>query len=104
MADDVNQVELDSALAGHLSQWYVNGKALERTFTFRSFAEAIRFVNRLAVHADEMNHHPDIDIRYNKITISCMSHDKGKITRRDLTLAGYANEAAEIAESENEAA
>jgi 4a-hydroxytetrahydrobiopterin dehydratase len=104
MADDINQVELDSALANQLKDWHVSGKALQRTFAFQSFAEAIRFVNRLAVHADNMNHHPDMDIRYDKVTVSCMSHDKGRITRRDLTLAGFANEAASLVESESDAA
>jgi 4a-hydroxytetrahydrobiopterin dehydratase len=104
VADDVNQVELDGALANRLKDWRINGKALQRTFVFKSFAEAIRFVDRLAIHADEMNHHPDMDIRYNKVTVSCMSHDKGRITRRDLTLAGFADEAAEVVDSESDAA
>jgi 4a-hydroxytetrahydrobiopterin dehydratase len=104
MPDDVNQVELDSALANQLKDWRISGKSLQRTFAFHSFAEAIRFVNRLAVHADEINHHPDLDIRYDKVTVSCTSHDKGGITRRDLKLAGFSNEAASVVDSESEAA
>lgn len=62
-------------------------KALEREFKLRDFKEAIRFINRVAELAEESDHHPDIDIRYNIVRISTWSHDEGGMTSRDVRLA-----------------
>ena len=59
---------------------------MTKTFGFDRFADGIRFVDRVAVAADEMNHHPDIDVRYTKITITLSTHDAGGITQSDLDL------------------
>ncbi len=104
MADELDRQDLQTALANRLKDWRISGKALQRTFVFRSFLEAIRFVNRLAEHAEELNHHPDLDIRYNQVTVSCLSHDQGRITQRDLMLAGCANEAAYTVEFQSDVA
>ena len=58
-----------------------------RTVGLRSFPTAIAVVDRVAQVAEEMDHHPDIDIRYTKITCSLSSHDAGGITEKDLALA-----------------
>lgn len=58
-----------------------------KTFAFERFADGIRFVDRVAAIADEMDHHPDIDIRYTKIAMSLSTHDVGGISASDLTLA-----------------
>ena len=58
-----------------------------KTYTFERFADGIAFVDRVAVAADEMDHHPDIDIRYTKMTMSLSTHDAGGITASDLHLA-----------------
>jgi 4a-hydroxytetrahydrobiopterin dehydratase len=60
---------------------------LTKTFSFDRFADGIRFVDRLARAADDMNHHPDIDVRYTKVTIMLSTHDAGGITESDLRLA-----------------
>lgn len=67
--------------------WQERDDALVREFELPSFAEAIAFVNRLAELADEENHHPDIDIRYRKVTVRWTTHDAGGITDRDRELA-----------------
>ena len=67
--------------------WEERDDALVRVFDLPSFAEAIAFVNRLAELADAENHHPDIDIRYRKVTVRWTTHDAGAITDRDRELA-----------------
>jgi 4a-hydroxytetrahydrobiopterin dehydratase len=61
---------------------------LTKSFTFKRFSDGIDFVQRVARAADKMDHHPDIDIRYTKITTTLSTHDAGGITDKDLTLAG----------------
>ena len=70
-----------------LSGWSCEGEAITRTFTFERFADGIAFVDRIAVEADQMDHHPDIDIRYTKIRVALSTHDRGGVTDMDTTLA-----------------
>ena len=63
------------------------GESLTRTFRFADFVHAIGFVEHLAEVAEEQKHHPDIDIRYNKVTLHLSSHDAGGVTMRDVQLA-----------------
>jgi 4a-hydroxytetrahydrobiopterin dehydratase len=72
---------------GYPEGWSVVGGALERTFEFPSFAEAIAFVNRVAAAADEANHHPDIGISYRRVTLRYWTHSAGAITERDVAEA-----------------
>ena len=74
--------------------WREQNQVLSRTFEFPTFAEGIRFVNRVAEAADAANHHPDIDIRYNRVTLSLTTHDAGRLTARDFTLAEQADQLA----------
>ena len=67
--------------------WKVKGKAIRKDFSFKSFRSTIVFVNRIATLADEAGHHPDIDIRYDKVTLALSTHDAGGITDKDLELA-----------------
>jgi 4a-hydroxytetrahydrobiopterin dehydratase len=67
--------------------WKKDGKQLVKEYRFPKFRDAIVFVNRVAGLADDMDHHPDIDIRYDKVKLSLSSHDAGGITERDLSLA-----------------
>jgi 4a-hydroxytetrahydrobiopterin dehydratase len=67
--------------------WEERDDALVREFELPSFMEAIAFVDRLAEIADAENHHPDIDIRYRKVTVRWTTHDAGGITDRDRELA-----------------
>ncbi len=70
-----------------LPGWSFEGGAIVKTFKFGKFADGIVFVQRVAVAADKMDHHPDIDIRYTKIRVALSTHDAGGITGMDTTLA-----------------
>jgi 4a-hydroxytetrahydrobiopterin dehydratase len=87
MRTRLSDIELQSALKT-LPGWRVEGGAIVKTFTFGKFADGIAFVQRVAKAADEMDHHPDIDIRYTKIRVALSTHDAGGITRMDVDLAG----------------
>ena len=67
--------------------WKISGAALVRTFQFKDFPAAIRFVSAAAVLAEEAWHHPDIDIRWNKVTLTLSTHDAGGLTEKDFKLA-----------------
>jgi 4a-hydroxytetrahydrobiopterin dehydratase len=66
-----------------MSDWSRTEKALSRTFTLPSFPDAIAFVTRLGFYAEQVNHHPDIDIRYKKVTVTWTTHDSGGLTAKD---------------------
>jgi len=85
--DKLSDQQRDDALE-RLSDWRAQGEAITRTVQLRDFARAIDFVNAVAEMADDANHHPDIDIRYNKVTLRLSSHDAGGVTSRDVRLAG----------------
>jgi 4a-hydroxytetrahydrobiopterin dehydratase len=78
--------EVQKALLG-LPNWKLVGGQLTQTITFSSFVKAIEFVNEAADLAEEANHHPDIDIRYNKLRFVLVTHDAGGITRNDVEMA-----------------
>jgi len=67
--------------------WSEVGVALERTFEFPGFVEALAFVNRVGELAESENHHPDIAINYNRVTLRWWTHTAGGITDRDRELA-----------------
>ncbi len=71
-----------------LEGWQQNGKAIQRVFRFPDFKAAMNFVNKVADAAEKANHHPDIDIRYNTVTMALVSHDSGGVTQRDVRMAG----------------
>src|SRR5580658_2851526 len=86
----LNEAELQQAMA-HLPGWTTDGSAIERNFKFADFVAAMAFVNRIAELAEQANHHPDIDIRYNRVTLALISHDAGGITARDARMARHLN-------------
>jgi len=86
MRNKLSDLEIQRAL-GRLSGWARRGDTLTKTYTFGTFADGISFVNRIAKAADARNHHPDIDIRYTKITCILSTHDAGGVTSADLELA-----------------
>ena len=67
--------------------WEERDGALVRELEFPSFPEAIAFVGRLAELAESENHHPDIDVRYRKVTVRWTTHSEGGITERDRAMA-----------------
>jgi 4a-hydroxytetrahydrobiopterin dehydratase len=70
-----------------LPQWTRTGPAISRVFEFKDFPAAMKFVNAVAELAEQAGHHPDIDIRWNKVTLSLVTHDAGGLTSKDFTLA-----------------
>jgi 4a-hydroxytetrahydrobiopterin dehydratase len=81
----LSDLEVQRAL-GSLPGWARRGDTLTKTFQRRNFLEAMKLVNRVAEEAESRNHHPDIDIRYNKLTFTLSTHDAGGITQNDLDL------------------
>ena len=78
--------EIKKALA-RLPEWRNEGSAITRTYVFKDFPAAIRFVNKIADLAEREWHHPDIDVRWNKVTLSLTTHDEAGLTRKDFKLA-----------------
>jgi 4a-hydroxytetrahydrobiopterin dehydratase len=68
-------------------EWALEDDMLVRFWTFADFVEAMAFVNRVARLAENAGHHPDIDIRYNRVKLALVSHDAGGITARDAAMA-----------------
>jgi 4a-hydroxytetrahydrobiopterin dehydratase len=68
--------------------WKKKGRTITRTFQFKDFPAAIKFVNAVAKLAEQAWHHPDIDIRWNKVTLTLTTHDAGGLTEKDFDLAG----------------
>jgi 4a-hydroxytetrahydrobiopterin dehydratase len=70
-----------------LPRWKLEGTEIVRRDEFPDFAAAMVFVNQVAEKAEQAGHHPDIDIRYNKVRLALISHDQGGLTKRDLNMA-----------------
>ncbi len=82
----LNDASINDWLEGRTG-WKREGDTLVKTFRFPSFRDSIVFVNRLATLADQDNHHPDIDIRYDRVRVGLSTHDAGGITDKDTTMA-----------------
>jgi 4a-hydroxytetrahydrobiopterin dehydratase len=86
MPELLDDAELEQALSA-LPAWQGDTKALERRVTAPDFPTGIRIVDEVAVVAEELDHHPDIDIRWKKLRFSLSTHSMGGVTRNDLELA-----------------
>ncbi|QNG18046.1 4a-hydroxytetrahydrobiopterin dehydratase [Rhodococcus triatomae] len=86
MAELLSDGQIVSALA-ELPGWQLTGETLVRTITSETFPEAIALVGKVAEIAESKNHHPDIDIRWRKVTYTLTTHSAGGITALDLDLA-----------------
>lgn len=91
MSTVLSQAEIQQVLK-QLPGWAQNGNRIERKFHFDNFVKAMEFVNHIAEAAEAVNHHPDIFISYNNVTLSLLSHDSGGVTQRDVKMAGRINE------------
>ncbi|HEY5296614.1 MAG TPA: 4a-hydroxytetrahydrobiopterin dehydratase [Verrucomicrobiae bacterium] len=87
----LNAVEIKSALAKILD-WKKHGAVISRRFEFKNFPAAMKFVNAVAKIAEQEQHHPDIDIRWNKVTLAFTTHDAGGLTKKDFALAKKTDE------------
>ncbi len=78
----IHQKELEQ-----LDGWHHIKKAIAKTFSFSTFNDAIKFVNTVALLAEKHNHHPEITIDYNKVSLSLTTKDSGGLTEKDFALA-----------------
>lgn len=71
-----------------VSDWIESASAIEKEFTFSSYLDGARFASKVAEKAEELNHHPEIVIRYKKVKITTTTHDQGNtVTEQDINLA-----------------
>jgi len=75
------------AQLGELSGWERDGEAIARTFELADFVGSVALVNKLVEPAEEMNHHPDVAVSWNRVTVSITNHEAGGITAADFELA-----------------
>lgn len=85
-ASPLSSTEIDSHLRS-LAGWELEKGEITRTFTFPNFCGSLDFVNRVGELAEAAGHHPDIDIRYNKVKLTLVTHDAGGLTAKDFELA-----------------
>lgn len=84
--EKLSQESLDQRM-GEFAEWSLSGDSIQRTFSFDDFNAAMAFVNRVAELAESVQHHPDIMIRYNKVTMTLSTHDAGGLTEKDFDFA-----------------
>ena len=84
----LSDIEIQREL-GSLGGWSRRGDTLVKTYGFDTFPEAITFVGQVAVRAEDVQHHPDLDIRYTKVTVILSTHDAGGISLLDVEMARY---------------
>lgn len=78
--------EVQDRLAG-LDGWSLEGRKIIREFEFEDFVGSVRFVDSLVEPAEAMNHHPDLGISWNKVTVAITNHAEGGLTEQDFDLA-----------------
>ncbi len=94
MAERLSETEVGRQLA-HLPGWARSGEEIRKQYSFADFRTAIAFVNRVADLAEATQHHPDITISYNRVTLALTTHDAGGLTTNDISLAGQIERAAD---------
>lgn len=83
----LSDAEIQKKLGG-LPGWQLKGKAIEKRYELSSFPPAIQFVQKVAELAEAEQHHPDIVINYNAVTLNLSTHSQGGVTEKDMDLAG----------------
>ena len=91
MAGKLNDTEVEARL-DDLADWKREGDELRKTFQLASFPHAIAFVTQVGFLAEAAGHHPDIDIRWRKVTLALTTHDAGGLTQKDFDLAAQIDE------------
>ncbi len=87
----LTQQQINDSLKA-LPGWSYTGEAIEKQYELSDFVDAIDFVNDIAELAEEANHHPDIGISYNEVTITLWTHSEGGVTQKDTSLAAQIEE------------
>ncbi len=86
MRDALTSEERTALVSDH-PDWSIESDTMTRTFEFRNFSAAMAFVTRVALAAEQLDHHPDIDVRWNKVTLTLSTHSAGALTEMDRSLA-----------------
>ena len=94
MTAKMTEAQVREGLESHPGWTEVTGE-LQRTYSFADFREAMAFVLQVAEHAERVQHHPTILIRYNRVTLTVNTHDVGGITSKDFALASACDAMAE---------
>jgi 4a-hydroxytetrahydrobiopterin dehydratase len=79
-------------LLSRLNGWELTNDSISKTFILDNFSQSMEFVNQLAEIAEEVQHHPDIDIRFNKVILTLSTHDVGGLTDNDFYIANVAEQ------------
>jgi len=82
----LGSAQINKALAS-VKGWKKKGSTITRTYQLKDFPAALRFVNAVGRRAEKAWHHPDIDIRWNKVILTLTTHDAGGLTKKDFSLA-----------------
>ncbi len=82
----MNSAQVKSGME-RVPEWRRRRQVIHRTYQFKDFVAALRFVNAVAKCAEQAGHHPDIDIRWNLVTLRLTTHDAGGLTEKDFALA-----------------
>ena len=88
----LGQSQIEAALGGLHGDWTGSTEQLRRSIEFADFPTAVEFVNRLAPRCEELDHHPDLALRWRWVDVVLSTHSAGGVTARDVTLAGIVDE------------
>jgi 4a-hydroxytetrahydrobiopterin dehydratase len=90
----LDQTQIDDKLTARHPDWQGSPRQLTRSIEFADFPTAVEFIARVAPRCEELDHHPDLDLRWRRVDIALSTHSEGGVTQRDLTLAGVIDEVA----------
>src|SRR4051794_32237046 len=90
----LSQDEVEAALAELNPNWSGSGERLTRSIEFANFLTAVEFINRIAPRCEELDHHPDLALRWRWVDVELSTHSAGGVTSMDVTLAGVVDEVA----------
>ena len=91
MVDLLTDEQISAFLDEH-TRWQRDGDSIKATFEFEDFNASLGFVTRVGMKAERMFHHPDIEISWNKVTLTLSTHSKGGLTEMDTELASFCNQ------------
>lgn len=94
MAELLDQAQIDERLAARNPDWTGSTEKLQRSIEFADFPTAVEFINRLAPRCEELDHHPDLALRWRWVDVELATHSAGGVTDRDLMLAEAVDELA----------
>lgn len=87
MSPLLNSAEVRERVDRLAAGWQLAGSTIQRPYKFKDFVAAVAFVDRLVAPAEAAGHHPDLEISYNKVTVTLTTHDAGGLTQKDFDLA-----------------